>query len=880
MAQLNSLLVTGNSRFLNPINGNARNGVYYVKGTQTAATGAWTGVIPVPALYDGLTIMYYLPYAGSGNATLNLTLSDGTTTGAINCYYHSGRLTTHYSAGSNIVMTYHPAGSISVSGTATTDNRWIANANYADGNDNAYNVRDYYNRFVAGANSIFPYTIIMQLSDGKWESIVTSSSTGTSKSRNSHGFRFGQIALYYNNGNTCSSGAVVNDSNIFNAYTSGLVDHRYSFNTANDSTNGTTANKPVYLVGSISSSDGLFYLDSSKWWTQTLPSSADGKIYIYLGDAYDYYRMTFTIHNPAYVYTNGKIREYSQDSGTVNGHTVDKDVPSNAVFTDNNTTYSMTRDGANVKLTPSSGSAQSVGLSDLINGLGEGTSAAQQDDYLVAQYAGGGTTTTSYHRRAVKNIVNAANVKTALGTGSGTTKYLREDGTWQTPPSGSDVNVTQTETTTNANYEFLLSGTADNQTRTEGARKSSTLIYNPAISRLQMISNDAGIGIRNGNGTLVGSFVQNEFYLSSDDGRDNTIILEGSTGSITANSLNGVTIGSSPKFTDNNTTYTFANGTNGFTVTPSGGSAQTVTVTPSITNNVTGSGTSGYIAKFNGANTITNGPAFGSSTSTYLRNDGNWASQVWEGTQAQYDALSTHDPNITYFITDGTPIGQTLDELSDVTITGPSADDNLFYSNGIWVNGSPTVQQVNFPAHEPGTPPYNSNKYNLLFANSVDSSATEIGPVNKAEDLAFMPYHFLGPALRIGATAKGVLICGQVNCVSISIQDVSSQYTFTKSSGGWQVSDIKATRSGNVVHLTISLQGTGTNVSAGGNGVVGTLSGGPLPAQDHAGLVGYYGTSAMVANLTSAGNLTVRNLISAQTLGSNTTSVYGCFVCS
>ena len=131
MAQLNSLIVTGNSRFLNPINGNARNGIYYVKGTQTAATGAWTGVIPIPALYDGLTIMYYLPYAGSGNATLNLTLSNGTTTGAVNCYYgNATRLTTHYSQGSNIVMTYHSAGSISINGTATTDNRWIANADY------------------------------------------------------------------------------------------------------------------------------------------------------------------------------------------------------------------------------------------------------------------------------------------------------------------------------------------------------------------------------------------------------------------------------------------------------------------------------------------------------------------------------------------------------------------------------------------------------------------------------------------------------------------------------------------------------------------------------------------------------------------------------
>ena len=37
------------------------------------------------------------------------------------------------------------------------------------------------------------------------------------------------------------------------------------------------------------------------------------------------------------------------------------------------------------------------------------------------------------------------------------------------------------------------------------------------------------------------------------------------------------------KITDNNTTYTFANGTNQFTVTPSGGSAQTVKVTPNDT---------------------------------------------------------------------------------------------------------------------------------------------------------------------------------------------------------------------------------------------------------------------------------------------------------
>jgi hypothetical protein len=61
----------------------------YVTGTQTAATSAWTGALHgVKSLYNGLCINYWLPYAAvSGtNVTLNLTLDDGTTTGAIDCY--------------------------------------------------------------------------------------------------------------------------------------------------------------------------------------------------------------------------------------------------------------------------------------------------------------------------------------------------------------------------------------------------------------------------------------------------------------------------------------------------------------------------------------------------------------------------------------------------------------------------------------------------------------------------------------------------------------------------------------------------------------------------------------------------------------------------
>ena len=58
-----------------------------IVGTQTSATGAWTGMASFSELTDGQSILYWLPYAGSGNAALNLTLSNGNTTGAIACYY-------------------------------------------------------------------------------------------------------------------------------------------------------------------------------------------------------------------------------------------------------------------------------------------------------------------------------------------------------------------------------------------------------------------------------------------------------------------------------------------------------------------------------------------------------------------------------------------------------------------------------------------------------------------------------------------------------------------------------------------------------------------------------------------------------------------------
>jgi hypothetical protein len=47
-----------------------------------------------------------------------------------------------------------------------------------------------------------------------------------------------------------------------------------------------------------------------------------------------------------------------------------------------------------------------------------------------------------------------------------------------------DANVSQTNTTADAQYRLLFSGTADDTTRTEGARKSNYAWFNPTSQTL------------------------------------------------------------------------------------------------------------------------------------------------------------------------------------------------------------------------------------------------------------------------------------------------------------------------------------------------------------------------------------------------------------
>ena len=103
-------------------------GPEFVVGTQTSYTAAWTGNVSFAALHDGLQITYWLPAASGNNVTLDLTLSDGSATGAIPCYFGgTTRLGTQYAAGNVVRLTYREN---VVIGSVSIPKGWWADANY------------------------------------------------------------------------------------------------------------------------------------------------------------------------------------------------------------------------------------------------------------------------------------------------------------------------------------------------------------------------------------------------------------------------------------------------------------------------------------------------------------------------------------------------------------------------------------------------------------------------------------------------------------------------------------------------------------------------------------------------------------------------------
>lgn len=160
-----------------------------------------------------------------------------------------------------------------------------------------------------GAYAVSRYSLIMQKPDMTWEKITDTSkgyTTATNKTVNKSGFLLNQIR-YYNYTTNYANGALMSATYMYEKSASAYA--YYSFNCG--SAPGWAIGDYIYLVGTLGA-DGLFYLDTTKWWDNKLPTTNDGKLYIQLGIALTTTdsTMSFYANRPIYYHDGTGIKEY------------------------------------------------------------------------------------------------------------------------------------------------------------------------------------------------------------------------------------------------------------------------------------------------------------------------------------------------------------------------------------------------------------------------------------------------------------------------------------------------------------------------------------------------------------------------------------------
>ena len=226
--------------------------IEFVEGTHTSSTNAWTGVTADSTLKKGKVIVYKLPYASNGSSvTLNLTLAGGTKTGAKAVYrYASTRLKSEYGANYYIPLIYNGS-------------YWFAFADYGT-------TTNYYDRMrIANAIAVASGAVAAQRFVGTTD--------GHAYKELGAGSTFDiRYPIYYNV--TAVADAASMSTGLYTAYPSATLT-----TTLDDENRTFAAQMPLYLKGTL---NGKIFTVHSDVLTTTVPSTADGFTYYFVGQTY------------------------------------------------------------------------------------------------------------------------------------------------------------------------------------------------------------------------------------------------------------------------------------------------------------------------------------------------------------------------------------------------------------------------------------------------------------------------------------------------------------------------------------------------------------------------------------------------------------------
>lgn len=364
---LNGTVMTAQAGYYtSTTNVNIGGGVIYpcYDGTGTAAIttspynyAKWDGLISnITNLYDGLTIAYKVPIAG--HATYGTCLQIN------NLGYHpvvrlaNTAIGTRYGVGYTTLLIYSSIISGTVyenSGSSSTiAGCWICindvdDNNYAQTSSIRLPDASLYKTSTACGRYML---LLTQNEEYLLPTTAVNNSTSTSKALTTEEFDpFGPIFYYAYSGTTQQPADYVFPANIL--YSQTHMDLQRALNTGTTLTTGLA----VYLVATIQS-NGKAKL-TSPVCTQTLPTTEDGKVYIYLGQALSNAAIVLApIHN-VYEYKNGKIcivtnqQGGGQISGSLSSHKF-----TIALSPQGGSTNLAFAAGSNITLTDTAGSNQ------------------------------------------------------------------------------------------------------------------------------------------------------------------------------------------------------------------------------------------------------------------------------------------------------------------------------------------------------------------------------------------------------------------------------------------------------------------------------------------------------------------------------------------
>ena len=281
-------------------------GIMYGEVDNTSTSTAFTATIPgITSYYDGLTVMlrngvvtsasgFTIDINGLGakGSYSNMATGNPVTPTA------ATRDTTIFNINYTMLFVY--------SETIVSGGCWICYRGYnSDTNTIAYQLRTNSTSMNTVSRTRYYRILFTSADNTEWVPANTqydNSATSTKTVNQEKINPFGRI-VYMSGTTSVSAGSAVSASVVWDQYALALG---YSFNRTGSALTLTTK-KPVY-VKCAPQADGSAIMDSTTPIVQDLPTTADGKIYIYLGIAYSATNIELVINHPVYHYYNGCIR--------------------------------------------------------------------------------------------------------------------------------------------------------------------------------------------------------------------------------------------------------------------------------------------------------------------------------------------------------------------------------------------------------------------------------------------------------------------------------------------------------------------------------------------------------------------------------------------